>query len=176
MRHAFAITLFAAAAAPALAAIGEPPGIPPRLREGAGEELAFMLSANGVNVYQCKATIANPDLYAWYFIAPDATLYDGSHEVARMVSPNLMEALSDYTSVSGFVNGAQSAGPGNLPWMSARATANGDSGLFAGVTSYQRVNTHGGAAPASGCNADNVGEEARVAFDADFYFYRRAGA
>ena len=175
MRPALALTLLASLSAfPALAAVGEPSGIPPRLRAGPNEQLAFHLTGNGVNVYQCKSTVANPNVYAWYFVAPDATLYDGSHEVARMASPNQMEALSDTTSVSGFVRAAQSAGPNDLPWMRASALANGDAGLFAGVTSYQRVNTRGGAAPATGCNADNVGEEARIAFDADFYFYRAA--
>lgn len=175
MRPANAFALLASLATfTAVAAIGEPAGIPPRLRAGPNEQLAFRLTGNGVNVYQCKSTVANPDVYAWYFVAPDATLYDGSHEVARMASPDQMEALSDTTSVSGFVRAAQSAGPTDLPWMRASALANGDTGLFAGVTSYQRVNTRGGAAPASGCSANNVGEEARIAFDADFYFYRLA--
>ena len=175
MRPALVFAVLASlCAAPCLAAIGEPSGIPPRLRAGPNEQLAFRLRGNGVNVYQCKTTVANPEVYAWYFVAPDATLYDGSHEVARMTSPNQMEALSDTTSVSGFVRAAQSAGPSDLPWMRASALANGDSGLFAGVTSYQRVNTRGGAAPTTGCSADNVGEEARIAFDADFYFYRAA--
>ena len=177
MRPAFACTLLAAlAAAPAYAALGEPAGIPPRLRAGANEQLAFTLSGNGVNVYQCKSTVTNADVYAWYFVAPDATLYDGSHEVARMSSPNQIEALSDLSSVSGVLRAAQSAGPSDLPWMQAAAFSNGDSGLFAGVTSFQRVNTRGGTAPSTGCNADNVGEEARIAFNADFHFYRRLGS
>ena len=46
--------------------------------------------------------------------------------------------------------------------------------MFAGVTSIQRVNTDGGAAPTRGCGPDNVGAEARVAYRADYYFYKRA--
>src|SRR2546425_489608 len=52
----------------------------------------------------------------------------------------------------------------------------GEDGIFAGVTSIQRVNTSGGVAPATGCSADAAGAEARVAFTADFYFYKRRGA
>jgi hypothetical protein len=56
-----------------------------------------------------------------------------------------------------------------------RALPTEDAGLFAGVTSVQRVNTSGGVAPAAGCDADNVGKEARSRFSADYYFYRRRG-
>jgi hypothetical protein len=44
------------------------------------------------------------------------------------------------------------------------------------VTSIQRVRTAGGAAPAAGCDAARVGEEVRVAFSAEYYFYKRRGA
>lgn len=164
----------ALAATPALALL-EPPGIAPRLRASANELPSFVLSANGVMVYQCKATIANPDAYAWFFVAPDATLYDGNHEVARMATPNLLESLDDGSSLSGIVRAAQPS-PGTLPWTLSQAQPIGDSGLFANVSSVQRVNTRGGLPPAAGCNADNDGAESRVAFNADYYFYRRRGA
>ena len=45
--------------------------------------------------------------------------------------------------------------------------------MFAGVTSIQRVNTNGGIAPATGCDDSHAGNEARVAFSADYYFYKR---
>jgi hypothetical protein len=38
------------------------------------------------------------------------------------------------------------------------------------------VKTSGGVAPASGCDSDHVGSEARVAFGADYYFYKKRGA
>ena len=162
-----------AAAVPAYA-ISEPSGLAPQLQASANEYPAFVLSGNGSMIYQCKATIANPNLYSWYYIAPDATLYDGGHEVARMAQPNLMEALSDQSSLSGVLRSSQ-AGGGGLPWTLTQALPMGDSGIFANVSSVQRVNTRGGLAPSTGCSADNVGEEARVAFNADYYFYKRRG-
>ena len=42
------------------------------------------------------------------------------------------------------------------------------------MTSIQRVNTRGGAAPVGGCDETHVGTEARVDFSADYYFYKRA--
>lgn len=161
----------ALAATPAFALL-EPQGLGPNLHAAANERPAFMLSANGVMIYQCKATLPNPNVYAWLYVAPDATLYDGGHEIARMTTPNLMESLGDGSSVSGIVRAAQSS-PGALPWTFAQAQAIGESGIFANVSSMQRVNTRGGLAPAAGCNADNEGAESRVAFTADYYFYRR---
>jgi hypothetical protein len=173
-RLAIASLAAALAATPALALL-EPGGIAPNLRAPANESPAFMLSGNGVMIYQCKATLANPSAYAWFFVAPDATLYDGGHEIARMTTPNLLESLDDGSSLSGIVRAAQ-ASPGALPWTLSQAQALGETGVFANVSSMQRVNTRGGLPPASGCNADNDGAESRVAFNADYYFYRRRAA
>jgi hypothetical protein len=161
---------------PAAAVISPPTGVAPALRVSANEEPAFMLSGNGVHVYECRLGLMEPNSYVWAFVAPDATLYEGARSAARMTSPNLVEAISDRSSVSGFVRSTQAAGGNNLPWTAMRALPIGEDGLFAGVTSIQRVNTSGGSAPASGCNAENVGAEARVAYNADYYFYKRRGA
>jgi hypothetical protein len=174
MGKRIAIASLAVALATPAFALMEPQGIQPRLRASDAEVPAFMLSANGVMIYQCQAGFANPNAYAWTLVAPDATFYDGAHEVARTTSPNLIEALDDGSSVSGVVRGAQPAS-GALPWTLAQAQPVGESGLFAGVSSMQRVNTRGGVPPASGCSADNAGAEARVAFNADYYFYKRRG-
>lgn len=170
-RLAIASLAAALAATPAFALL-EPQGLGPNLHAGANERPAFVLSGNGVMIYQCKATLANPNVYAWFYVAPDATFYEGNREIARMTTPNLLESLDDGSSVSGIVRAAQ-ASPGALPWTFAQAAPIGETGLFANVSSMQRVNTRGGLPPAAGCNADNDGAESRVAFNADYYFYRR---
>jgi hypothetical protein len=169
------LLLAAALAALPAAAITEPGGISASLRAPASEAPAFVLNGNGVYIYQCRQAISDPNTYAWAFVVPDATLYDGSRSVARHATIGLYESLSDRTSVSGVVRSSQPAGGANLPWVLIRAQPIGESGLFANVSSIQRVNTTGGAAPSSGCGPDNVGEEARVAYQADYYFYKRAG-
>jgi hypothetical protein len=163
------------ASLPATAAIPEPAGLPAAIRAGADEEPAFMLSASGVNVYECKPAPNGPNAYAWYFTAPDATLSDGGRTVATHKTPNLWESSGDRSSVSGVVRASQGAGANNLPWTLYRAQALGASGMFAGVTSVQRVNTSGGGAPATACSASNAGSESRSPFTADFYFYKRRG-
>ena len=162
-------------AAPALAAIAEPPGLVASLRASAEEEASFMLSANGVHVYECKLTGGNPTAAAWYFVAPDATLFEGSRSIGVHKTANLWESTSDRSSVSGQVRSTQAAGS-NLPWTLYRAQPMNPTGMFAGVTSIQRVNTAGGAAPETGCSGTTVGTEARVPFTADYYFSKRRGA
>jgi len=169
------LLLAAALAALPAAAITEPGGIAASLRVPASEAPAFVLNGNGVYIYQCRQAISDPNTYVWAFVVPDATLYDGPRSVARHATIGLYESLSDRTSVSGVVRSSQPAGGANLPWVLIRAQPIGESGLFANVSSIQRVNTTGGAAPSSGCGPDNVGEEARVAYQADYYFYKRAG-
>ena len=165
----------ALAALPAAAAIAEPDGIAASLRAPASEAPAFVLNGNGSYIYQCRQALSDPNTYVWAFVVPDATLYDGPRSVARHATVGLYESLSDRTSVSGVVRSSQPAGGANLPWVLIRAQPIGESGLFANVSSIQRVNTTGGAAPSRGCAADNVGEESRVAYRADYYFYKRAG-
>ena len=174
MRKFVAIpVVLALGAATALAAVPEPTGLTAALRASAAEEPAFMLSAEGIHVYECKLTAANAA--AWHFVAPDATLYEGSRSAGVLKVPNLWESTSDRSSVSGTVSATQAAGE-NLPWALYRAQPLSPTGVFAGVTSIQRVNTSGGSAPATGCTPANAGAEARVRFTASYYFYKRRGA
>ena len=170
-----ALPILLLAALLAAAAIAPPSGTAPAIRASAAEEPAFMLSADGVHIYQCKMVDAN-GRFGWVFTAPDATLYEAGRSAATLKTPNLWESLSDRSSVSGVVRATQPAGAANLPWAALNAQPIGASGMFAGVTSIQRVNTEGGVAPAGGCGPDTDGAETRVGFRADYYFYKRRGA
>ncbi len=46
--------------------------------------------------------------------------------------------------------------------------------MFSKTTSIQRVNTVGGVAPANSCAGSNVGQQARVHYRADYYFFSAA--
>ena len=175
MGNRFLLAVTGLALALPAAALTEPAGLAAPLRVSDAESPAFVLNADGVYVYQCRQSLTVPTAYEWAFIVPDATLYDGNRSVARHSSAGIYEALSDRSSVSGIVRGSQMAGAANLPWVLIRAQPLSENGIFAGVTSIQRVNTSGGAAPATGCDANNEGAEARVAYRADYYFYKRRG-
>jgi hypothetical protein len=166
--------LAASLAAPALAAIAEPSGIAAPLRVLPDESPAFVLSGDGVQVYECRQVPADPNAYAWFLVAPDATLSDDAGTAARLASPDHWSSLRDLSGVSAVPLRMQSAGAANLPWELLHAVPDGSPGMFAGVTSIQRVNTRGGAAPAGGCDETHLGDQARVAFTADYYFYKSA--
>ncbi|HYC37759.1 MAG TPA: DUF3455 domain-containing protein [Usitatibacter sp.] len=173
MKRLVAASLASVLSVAALAQVAEPAGLGAGIRAAADEAPAFVLSANGVHVYQCKASPSDASRASWYFTAPDATLFEGSRSVATHKTVNLWESLSDRSSVSGVVRSTQPAGTNNLPWARYRAQPMSSTGMFAGVTSILRANTSGGAAPTDGCTTANLGAETRVAFSADYYFYRR---
>ena len=160
------------AAAPALAAV-TPPAVPPRLQPSAGEEAAFALSATGVHVYECRPT--GNGRFMWTFTNPDATLTDGAVSRAVQRAPNSFESSDDRSSTTSVVRSSASAGADNLPWLLLAARSPSGAGLFSGVTSVQRVNTSGGVAPRDGCDASTAGTQTRVAFSADYYFYKLRG-
>ena len=162
-------------ALPATGALGPPAGVAATLQPSTAEQPVLALSEAGVNIFECKPRLGATGDYAWSFVAPDATLYDGVRSVARHTTPNLWESTDDRSSVAGFPRAAQNAGGDNLPWALYLGRSAGVDGMFAGVTSIQRVNTRGGVAPLTGCTADNAGAEQRVAFSADYYFYRPSG-
>jgi hypothetical protein len=168
------LPLIAACALPAFAAIAPPTGLGRGMAAPAGVEPAFALSAEGVQVYQCSALGA--DGWGWTYVAPDVTLYEGTRTIATHKVPDLWEASTDRSSVTAVPRVNQAAGGRNLPWQLLRAAPLNETGMFAGVTHVQRVNTEGGLPEATGCGPANVGAENRVAFRADYYFYRAAGA
>jgi Protein of unknown function (DUF3455) len=60
---------------------------------------------------------------------------------------------------------------GAIPWLLLKAKTHEGAGAFASVTYIQRVETAGGAAPASGCDASQAGKESAIDYQAQYYFY-----
>jgi len=158
---------------PSVAAVSEPSGITEKLRPSANEQAAFVLNAQGVQIYACKPSPKDPNAYAWSFVAPEATLLEGGATVGRHYAGPTWESSSDRSSVKAAVRERQDGGAGNIPWLLLGATPADADGRFAGVTSVQRIATRGGVEPAEGCDASNAGKEARVPYTADYYFYKK---
>jgi Protein of unknown function (DUF3455) len=162
----------ALAAASAAAAVSEPAGISPQLRAPSSEQAAFVLAAEGVQIYNCKVKPDDAYAFQWVFIAPEATLKQGGTTVGHHGAGPTWVSDSDRTSVKGSVAQRQDGGAGNIPWLLLKATATDANGMFSGVTSIQRVNTKAGVEPSKPCGLSNTGEEARVPYTADYYFYK----
>jgi hypothetical protein len=147
--------------------------VPEPLWPPAGEELAFVLAADGVQIYTCKPSTKDPYAYAWTFIAPEATLAEGGAIVGRHFAGPTWASGSDLSSVKGTVRERHDGGAGNIPWLLLTGASTATPGKFANVTSVQRLATKGGVEPAEACGATNVGKEVRVPYTADYYFYKR---
>jgi hypothetical protein len=160
----------------AAAAVAEPAGISDALRAPAGEQLAFVMNAQGVQIYACKPGTVDPVSYEmtfhWTFVAPEATLLVDGKPAGHHGAGPVWESKEDGSRVKGAVRQKQDGGAGNIPWLLLAGTSEG-AGRFAGVTSVQRVATRGGVEPKDGCDATKAGREARVPYTAQYYFYRR---
>ena len=62
--------------------------------------------------------------------------------------------------------------PGSsIAWLLVEVVSHQGDGLFSNVSFINRVNTNGGLPPSSGCDANHLGGEKRVAYTADYIFY-----
>ena len=172
MRYLAIPAVMLAFATPALAAIAEPTGVQEALRAPAGEQLDFMTQAAGVQVYTCKQKVDDAYAYAWTFVAPEAVLMEGGKNTGKHYAGPHWESLADGSKVKGAVKQRQDGGAGNIPWLLLAGTSEG-TGKYAGVTSIQRVATKGGVEPKDGCDASKAGQELRVPYTADYYFYKK---
>jgi hypothetical protein len=148
------------------------PEVPSNLEVGEGYEVSYHTYARGVQVYVCRETY--PDVYAWVFKEPIATLYkDANYNavVGTHYAGPTWESNSGSTVVAARLEGA-TVDPTAIPWLKLGAVTTTGPGIFEGTTHIQRVNTVGGKAPATGAEASTVGMEIHVPYTAEYYFYK----
>ena len=162
---AFALALAACATQPAL-------NIPPALEPAAGESLAMVVGAKGVQIYECRARKDVGAGYEWAFVAPEADLFDATGQPIGTHGAGPFWQASDGSRVVGKLK-ARSDAPaaGTIPWLLLTTESTGPGGAFARVTSIQRVNTAGGAAPATPCTPEASGQKARIQYTADYRLF-----
>lgn len=170
-----ALALLALVPGLAHAAPLEPPPVPSTKIQAPAGHVPYLLGrATGTQNYTCQNT-ANG--YAWTLVAPAATLVDdkGKPIMTHYGGPT-WEAKDGSKVKAERVDSAPSP-QGAIPWLLLRATsatAGPDGDKLAGTTYIQRVNTTGGVAPATGCDAAHQGAAQNVSYTADYYFYRPA--
>jgi hypothetical protein len=135
------------------------------LRAPAGNKVAFRAYAEGVQIWGWNGT-------NWVFLRPEAVLYatgkdDGVIGI-HYAGPTWESASGSY--VRGRVLQRATPDADAIPWLLLEATESDGPGIFDGVTFIQRVNTVGGLAPAAG--GDFPGQETRVPYAAEYFFYR----
>jgi Protein of unknown function (DUF3455) len=161
--------LLIAAASSVLSCAAAAQQVPPQLQPPAGEQLLLQVHAKGDQIYTCKADGAQ---YAWALKAPDATLFEKNGKPFGKHFAGPAWEANDGSRVTGkAVANAPSPDPDSIPWLLVNIVSHDGNGLLSRATSIQRLNTKGGKAPASGCDAAFAGQETRVPYTADYLFY-----
>jgi Protein of unknown function (DUF3455) len=162
--------------APAAAAPATAPAVPAALQAAPGERKALEHHARGVQIYRCDAASAGA-APAWAFVAPQAELFSNaaSNAVLGTHGAGPFWLADDGSKVIGTVKArADATQAGAIAWLLLATTSQGSAGVLAAVTSIQRLQTVGGAAPANGCAApSDLGKEARVPYTAQYVYYVR---
>jgi hypothetical protein len=143
--------------------------IPDEIKVPASYKAVLTAHAEGDQIYQCSV---NKDQYAWQILAPDAKLFD---EMGTIVGNHTAGPLWEYkegSRVVGKVVKKIDIAPGSaISWLLVEVVSHQGNGLFSNVGFINRINTRGGLAPKSRCDANHLGREQRVAYTADYVFY-----
>lgn len=146
----------------------EPPDLPAvcgNLQVPPENEVSFHVCALGVQVYRWNGA-------SWDFVAPVANLYANDNyrgEVGIHYAGPTWESNSGSKVVARRLVGCTPHSTA-IPWLLLQTVSTEGHGIFGKTTYIQRVNTYGGLAPAT--HGSSVGEEVRVPYTAEYYFYR----
>jgi uncharacterized protein DUF3455 len=153
---------------------GQDPVIPSNLQVPAGNKLRFHAYAKGVQIYRCTQDLTDTNRYAWVFAAPEADLYTDARygqPAGRHYAGPTWEN-TDGSKVTGLkLQQADSPDPDAIPWLLLRSASCSDSGTFNKITFIQRLYTRGGKAPKTPADRAHKGQEVRVAYTAEYFFY-----
>ncbi|NEC87699.1 DUF3455 domain-containing protein [Streptomyces sp. SID12501] len=145
------------------------PGVdaPAALKVPDGNKLTGVFSAEGVQTYTCTDG-------AWKLLEPAATLWaknDRSHRTVALHSRGPVWVSTVDGSAVNAAAIANSPKTGTIPELLLQSTATRGTGVFAGVSYIQRLNTHGGVAPATACSGT---DQVSVPYSATYTFYKPA--
>ncbi|MGZ8157886.1 MAG: DUF3455 domain-containing protein [Methylobacter sp.] len=143
--------------------------IPEQIQVPEGYSPVLTAHAKGDQIYQCAL---NKGEYSWQTQAPDAKLFDEQGNIVGNHTAGPLWEYKEGSRVVGRVVNKIDMAPGKaIAWLLVEVVSHKGDGLFANVSFINRINTHGGLPPSSGCDANHLGSEKRVAYTADYVFY-----
>lgn len=150
-----------------------PTDVPEKLKVPADERLVLSAHGDGSQIYVCQA--GSDQNLEWVLKAPEADLRDASGAIIGTHFAGPTWKHKDGSEVTGKMVARQdSRDADSIPWLLLTATGHSGSGVFARVTTIQRLHTKGGQPPKTGCDAAHRGDELKRAYSADYYFYAPA--
>jgi len=150
-----------------------PPEVPIAIQAPPGEEVVLLARASGSQIYTCQAGADGK--FAWTLKAPEAELKDRNGKVIGSHSAGPTWKLNDGSEVMGKASAhVDSPDSDSIAWLLVNAVGHAGKGLLTSVTTIQRVNTHGGKAPAVVCDESHRDAETKSQYTADYYFYAPA--
>ena len=150
-----------------------PPEVPDAIRQPAGEELLLVAHASGSQIYTCQTGADGK--FAWILKAPEAELKDGNGKVIGSHFAGPAWKMTDGSQVTGKASAhGDSPESDSIPWLLVNVVSHSGDGVLSKVTTIQRVHTHGGKAPAEGCDGTHSDAEMKRGYTADYYFYAPA--
>ncbi|MFD8006880.1 DUF3455 domain-containing protein [Streptomyces mirabilis] len=140
---------------------------PAALKVPDGNRLTGVFSAAGVQTYTCADG-------AWKLLEPAATLWaknDRSHRPVALHSRGPVWVSTVDGSAVNATAVANSPKTGTIPELLLQSTVTRGTGVFAGVSYVQRLDTHGGVAPTTACTGT---DQISVRYSATYAFYKPA--
>jgi Protein of unknown function (DUF3455) len=143
--------------------------VPQQLEPPTTEQLLLQVHAKGDQVYTCKGEAGQ---FTWTLKAPDAQLFDKDGQPFGKHFAGPSWEAKDGSRVTGkAVANAPSPDADSIPWLLVNIVGHEGTGVLSRATTIQRLNTKGGKAPATGCDASHAGQDVRVPYSADYHFY-----
>jgi Protein of unknown function (DUF3455) len=143
--------------------------VPPQLQPQPNSQLLLQVHAKGDQIYTCKGDGAQ---FTWTLKAPDAELFDkDGKSFGRHFAGPSWEAKDGSRVMGKAAANAPAPDPDSIPWLLVNVIGHEGSGVLSTATTIQRLNTKGGKAPASGCDAAHANQEVRVPYSADYLFF-----
>ncbi|WP_394614817.1 DUF3455 domain-containing protein [Lentzea sp. JNUCC 0626] len=136
--------------------------VAPAVQVPPGNKLVEKFYAKGVQTYTCASG-------AWKSLEPAATLADRLGRAVGLHSrgPIWVSTVDGSAVEAAPVDGARNEVPGAVPELLLKAKSTRGSGVFAGVSYVQRLNTKGGLAPTGSCTE---GAQTSVRYEALYTF------
>jgi hypothetical protein len=146
--------------------------VPAELKVAEGNEEFLRVLGRGVQIYTCKAKADNSG-FEWSFKAPEALLLDNANtQVGTHYAGPTWEGNDKSKVVGERVASVNSPDSSAIPWLLLKAKSTEGAGVFSKTTFIQRLETTGGKAPGTGCDASKLESESRMNYTAIYAYFK----